>query len=366
MEKEQKALLISIPAAVGVTVLLLIFLGFSSFIYAIFTGAVIAVLPYIYVKYSREKRLRLMEEKFPEFLRNLADAKRSGMTLSQAIANNANIDYGPLTDEIKLMSNQLSWGIPFPDVIKMFMKRVSGSKELQRNLAIIFESYYAGGDISDTMDAISQSTNVLREVEKERIATMNEQVTVMYIVHFVFIVILIALYKVLIPLITMQASSGGFLGVGGAPPQMSYFKMLFFITLVIQAVCNGVITGEIREGKLIASLKHIGLMLGSALLLYFIFIFPKMFELTVDIPVTRVAAGSNIEISGRLVLEGKPVDRGDITINAFNTTTKLLTNKDGEFKTIIIATNVRGNYTIVVEASYGEDYTKKALGVEIL
>lgn len=366
MEKEQRALLISAPAAIGVFAVLILLLGFSSIIYAAFTGIVIGVLPYIYIKYSKERKLRLMEEKFPEFLRNLADAKRSGMTLPQAIANNANIDYGPLTAEIKMMNDQLSWGIPFPDVIKMFMKRVSGSKELQRNLAIIYESYYAGGDISDTMDAISESTNVLREVEKERVAVMNEQVTVMYIVHLVFVVILVALYKVLIPLITVQAGGAGFFGVGGAPPQMAYFKMLFFVTLVIQAVCNGIITGEIKEGKLIAGLKHIGVMLGAALLLYFIFIYPKMFELTVDLPVNRVATGSTIELSGRLVLEGKVVDRGDIIIKAFNSETKTLTNKDGEFRTAINATNIPGNYTISVEARYGEDYTKKEVKIEVL
>ena len=63
-----------------------------------------------------------VEEKFPDFLRDLAEYWKGGLAMTVAIQTLATSEYGALNGEIKKMSDQLSWGIKFSDVIKQILK----------------------------------------------------------------------------------------------------------------------------------------------------------------------------------------------------------------------------------------------------
>ena len=43
-----------------------------------------------------------------------------GLSMTVAVQTLAKSEYGALNDEVKKMSDQLSWGIKFSDVIKQF------------------------------------------------------------------------------------------------------------------------------------------------------------------------------------------------------------------------------------------------------
>ena len=91
-----------------------------------------------------------VEEKFPDFLRDLAEYWKGGLSMTVAIQTLATSEYGALNDEVKKMSDQLSWGIKFSDVIKQFADRV-GTPLVQRAIALIAEADRAGGKISDIL-----------------------------------------------------------------------------------------------------------------------------------------------------------------------------------------------------------------------
>ena len=59
------------------------------------------------------------------------------MTLS--VRTLANSEYGALNPEIKKMSDQLSWGIAFEDVLKMFADRV-GTPLVKRAVSLVSEA----------------------------------------------------------------------------------------------------------------------------------------------------------------------------------------------------------------------------------
>ena len=148
---------------------------------------VLAFLPYFVSRYIRFTKIKAMENVFPDFLRMLSESQMSGINLPQATVNAAKMDYGPLTKEIQKMSSQISWGIPFPKVLKMFSERVSESEFLKRSTAIILEAYRSGGNVAEVMKSVADSSRMIKELQADRASKFNQQQVIMYAIFFIFI-----------------------------------------------------------------------------------------------------------------------------------------------------------------------------------
>ncbi|MDY6770909.1 MAG: type II secretion system F family protein [Candidatus Nanohaloarchaea archaeon] len=251
-------------------------------------GLGVAFLPYGIYSYLRNKKYQAMEREFPGFLRNLSESRKSGMSLPKAFQNAAKTDYGRLNDDVRKAADQLSWGIPFPEVMERFQTRMGGSGLIKRSISIIMQSYEAGGDIAETMDSIAQDASKIKEAEKERKAVLQQQVFIIYAIYFLFVGILIALYYILVPL--LDISGGGFIGtppnfcrsgaeaicslcpVLGLHPdpnaKLCYYKSIFLLMLIVEGVFNGLVAGEIGSGKVSAGLKHVMLMAPAGFIIY--------------------------------------------------------------------------------------------------
>src|SRR5438309_12011364 len=57
----------------------------------------ILVVPQFLLGYGRFKEIRDIEEKFPDFLRDIVEALRSGLPLHQAIVHCSKFEYGKLS-----------------------------------------------------------------------------------------------------------------------------------------------------------------------------------------------------------------------------------------------------------------------------
>lgn len=256
---------------------------------ALFLGGLIAAfLPYGLFMYFRSKKYSEMEKEFPGFLRNLSESRKSGMSLPQAFQNAAETDYGRLDPEVEKAANQLSWGIPFPEVMRRFQNRVEGSDLIKRSISIILQAYESGGDISETMDAIASDATKIKDAEKERKSVLTSQVLIIYVIYFLFAGIMIALYFILTPLLDIGGS--GFISkppnfcstlarpicdlcpiVGlheDAGSKLCYYKALFFLMLMVEGVFNGLVAGEIKSGSVAAGVKHVMLMVPLGFIIY--------------------------------------------------------------------------------------------------
>ena len=122
-----------------------------------------------------ENKKNEIEEKFPDFLRDLAEYWKGGLSMTVAVQTLATSEYGALNDEVKKMSDQLSWGIKFCDVILQFAERV-GTPLVKRAISLISEADRAGGKISDILvTAIFQEQMiVLSTGDRQRFLFMRE------------------------------------------------------------------------------------------------------------------------------------------------------------------------------------------------
>jgi len=61
----------------------------------------VSVVPYFLLKYSQLLWLKGVEDQFPNFVRDLADSSRSGMSLTECIGIAAKANYRKLSPEIQ-------------------------------------------------------------------------------------------------------------------------------------------------------------------------------------------------------------------------------------------------------------------------
>jgi len=237
--------------------------------FSIGVALAIAFVPYSIFSYMEKKAIIDMEKNLPSFLRDLAESRKTGMTLPQALYKSAQVDYGKLSIELKKMANQISWGVPFQEVLQRFSKR-SGSPFIQRSIAIIMEAQQSGGALIETLDSVARDARMLKDAEEERKSKLNQQAVIIYAIFFLFMAIVIALQKLMMPLIY---SKGFALATEDPLTIVSYYKNLFFSMILIQGLFNGMIAGQISEGSPIMGLKHSALFVIIGVFVSWMFIF---------------------------------------------------------------------------------------------
>jgi flagellar protein FlaJ len=278
-------------------------------------GLIIGVLPYGFISFLKNRAVREMENQFPSFLKDLAESKRGGMTIIQAFESATDTDYGRLNSEIEKIHNQLTWGIPFPEVMERFSNRMSNSSVIQELISILLQSFRSGGDITKTIEAIAEDSSRIKEAVQEKNQKIQQQIFIMYIIYFLFVGITIGLYSMLTQLLGLGSPDGGalsgleFLGGSGGSQNycggdillsqpmcetakvfgfvpgnvtdlssqyankfsygnMAYYKSLLFSMLMVQGLCTGAVAGQISEGTPTAGVKHAMIMIPIAFIVF--------------------------------------------------------------------------------------------------
>lgn len=279
----------------------------------IMLGLILGAMPYGIISFLKNRAVREVEDQFPSFLQDLAESKRGGMTMIQAFESAKETDYGRLNNEINRIHNELTWGIPFPEVMERFSRRMKASSVIQESISILLQSFKSGGNMTKTIESIAEDSANLKEVIQKKNAQTKQQILIMYVIFFLFVGITIGIYMMLGQLLGLgQAGEGAlqnvdFLGDSGgitnycsgeiifAEPlctiseifgfvpdqaaaeglgseyseeykygQMAYYKGLLFTMLMIQGMCTGAVAGQIGDGSPSAGIKHAMVMLPVA------------------------------------------------------------------------------------------------------
>lgn len=209
----------------------------------------------------RIRRIRKIDDRFPDFVRDLAESRRAGMTFTKAIMYSAKGNYGVLSSEIQKIAMQISWGSSVENALNSFAKRVN-TKLINRTIILIIEASRSGGNVADVLDAASRNARELKLVESERRAGMLSYVAVIYVAMFVFLVIIIVLSKSLIPSMVggVEGQADFNTNIGTNPITQEDVSQLFFTAGIIQGTLMGIVAGVFEEGTFASGIKHAFIM----------------------------------------------------------------------------------------------------------
>ena len=315
--------------------------------------------PYIIFQYLEFSRVKSIEKQFPELLRILSEAQRSGINLIDAFKSAEKSANGQFKIEVAKMQSQLSWGIPFPKVVKMFEDR-SNSVFVKRMMTVVMEAYNSGGDIAEAMESVASNANVIKELEEERSSKLYQQVIVMYVIFFIFLGMVIVLQKILGPMFLMQTTAsqqgGGFLGGDESLPP-SYYRNMFFNMVMIQAIFTGLIAGQLGEGKVVAGAKHSVIMLLVGLAIFTLVIPPDQLLIDLYEPASSIPPGENLHLQGSAYhSDGTPVVDAIITVDVADYVDRWENKDKSQFERSVPLPTEQGIYTVRVTV---EDKTGK-------
>ena len=268
------ALVFSIPVALVFFIIGYYFVGFTPDLDSVvlFTF-LIAITPPGYLHHSQRQTIKKMEVYLPNFLRDIGEMNRSGMTLTKSVNTVAKGEYGALTNEIKHIDAMLSWGISFEAALEKFADRTATSL-IFRSVSLINQASRAGGNVADVLEVAAGDAYSIKLMERERMGTMLIYVVICYMAFFVFLFVIGILSYSLIPVMAEAGNSAADAG-GGAEAFMGKFDpeifyRLYFHAALIQGVASGLVAGQLGEGDWIGGLKHSVVM---ALVAWVTFIF---------------------------------------------------------------------------------------------
>jgi flagellar protein FlaJ len=234
--------------------------------------------PYGFMANARIRRRRALEERFPDFLRDLATSQRSGLTLPTAVAVAARGEYGELTPDIQRMADQLAWNVPFRDALDDFARRVD-TPLVARAASLINEASRAGGHVADVLMAAARDAREINALENDRRSTMVMYTIITYVAFLVFLGVVGVLYGTFIPHL-VSATSGlsgstasarvGALQVSSLT--LSEYRTFYFVAAFAAAIGNGLVAGVIETGHAVAGLRHSFAMVIITVLLFALFL----------------------------------------------------------------------------------------------
>lgn len=268
------ALIFSIPIALVFFTIGYYFIGFTPGLDSVvlFTF-LIAITPSGYLHYSQRQTIKKIEVYLPNFLRDVAEMNRSGMTLTKSVNTVAKGEYGALTKEIKHIDAMLSWGISFEEALEKFADR-TGTSLILRSVSLINQASRAGGNVADVLEVAAEDAYSIKLLERERLGTMLIYVVICYMAFFVFLFVIGILSYSLIPVMAEAGASATATG-GGAEAFMGEFDpevfyRLYFHAALIQGIASGLVAGQLGEGEWVGGLKHSVIM---ALIAWVTFVF---------------------------------------------------------------------------------------------
>ena len=225
--------------------------------------------PYGFYTTYKHKQIRNIEARLPDFLRDVAEAGRFGMTLAESIKISSRGRYGPLTPEIQRMAAQIEWGVPAAEALKLFAERVN-TPLVNRMISIIVKANDAGGNVADVLSMVAHDARESMLDQSERSLEMSTYTVVIYVAFAVFLATIFILNATFLPKMAeagAQVSAGAAAaGITNMPATIKtdiipQIQLIFVISVVIHAFGDGILAGVLQDGRIANGLRHSFIML---------------------------------------------------------------------------------------------------------
>ena len=138
-----------------VAVRLLTGFSWAAAVAAFASGAV----PYLLVRYAAVRRTHLFEDQFPQAMDLIASALRAGHAFTSGLSMVSDEVADPMGAEFRLLFDQQNFGMPLPEALKAFARRVP-LLDARFFITAVLTQREAGGNLAEVLDNLS---NLIRE-----------------------------------------------------------------------------------------------------------------------------------------------------------------------------------------------------------
>ena len=130
-----------------------------SFVAALVIAVIGALMPYMFVRFRRNKRLGSFEEQLPEAIELIGRALRAGHPLSSGFKMAADDSPEPIAGELRRVFEEQRFGLPVPDSLLNLADRM-GLMDVRILVTAILIQREVGGNLAEILDNLAK---VVRE-----------------------------------------------------------------------------------------------------------------------------------------------------------------------------------------------------------
>jgi len=254
----------AISSAIGI-MLLMLFTGFFDMIptpplqnlvdlpIAVSITLIVSVVPPAIVHQKIAGKQASMEKGISNFLRDLTETRKTGLSPEACISNLSNRDYGAFSKELKKMSSDIGWGIPMRNVIMSFVKKTK-SWMSQIVMFLLLEAVDVGGGTISMIESLARFNNMTQEVEKEKKMSVRPYM----IMPYFGAILLVATTLMTLLFTTNTIAMGGEATASSA--DTGFLQLIFTVSVITHCYLIGLVCGKISEESLAAGFKHSALL----------------------------------------------------------------------------------------------------------
>jgi archaeal flagellar protein FlaJ len=239
-------------------------------------GILSTIGPIGFYNHIKIKKRKDIQNRLPDFLREISSSTSSGMTVFDSIKSASKTDYGRLSPELNRMSAQLSWGISVKEALDNFAKRIN-TDSVKRVVVTINKALEIGGNTSAVFEAAAKEMDQKKLVEQQRKAEMSMYSAVIFISFFVFLAVILIINGTIFQAIfetqsEMASSQMGGTSFSAGSLDQDMLKTSFFAFVLVQSIGGGLLGGFMMDGQLSSGVRY-----GFILVLISFFVFRFMF-----------------------------------------------------------------------------------------
>ncbi len=254
---------------IPISILLYIIVGFFYCLLILSVLIILEFVLHISLVSLSNKRVSITEEMLPDALRLVSSNLRAGIILEKAFIESARPEFGPLSEQIKEAGKSLMLGKQTKEAFKKIPEKINSSL-LRRTVELISDGITKGGNLAPLLDGISddiKSSLMLRKDIKAQVASYSMFILLalgigaplLYASSLFLMETMIGLGGIL-PTETLQteAISLSFSGINLSKDFLLNYSLLL---MSLSSILGGILIGLIKEGKEIAGLKYVPIIL---------------------------------------------------------------------------------------------------------
>jgi len=226
---------------------------------AVAIALIVSAVPPAFVHSKISSRKSSIERGIANFLRDLTEVRKTGLSPEKCIENLSDRDYGEFSGELKKMSSDLSWGVPMRKVIMDFVKRTK-SWMSQIVMFLLLEAVDVGGGTIAMIESLARFNTMTQEVEREKKMNVRPYLLMPY-----FCAILLVATTLMTLIFTTQTVTMAGPTSTGAGPDIGFLTLIFTISVITHCYLIGLVAGKISEECLAAGFKHSALLVMIAI-----------------------------------------------------------------------------------------------------
>ncbi|MFW5917497.1 MAG: type II secretion system F family protein [Halorubrum sp.] len=246
----------------------------------------IVLAAYAVVYEIRKRRVHRIESAVPDFLDRLASVNEAGTSVVGSVRRVADSNLEALTADLRRTRRDIDWGADVSTSLRRLERRVR-SPMTSRAVALVTNAMHASGDIGPVLRIAADESRATWTLRRERRQVMLTYLVVIYISFLVFLGIIGSLSVSFIPAIeqatipvggsgaetgTGTGLTGGASGITDGLGDIDSFayEQLFFHAAAVQAVCSGLVAGQLGEGSVRDGVKHVVVLLALTLVAFLV------------------------------------------------------------------------------------------------